>query len=110
MKDEPSSATWLAAQLSQETRGHVTAYKCARNATELAKLARRAHSIAVRACNFPDVETEKPRARIKAAANAILQDYSASVLSLHTDPRGGFGMIIKLASGAKNGWADGWGL
>lgn len=136
---EPNPETRLAAQLARETHAnesHVitgrmfTAYVCARDATELCALARRATRLAVKACNGEgtwcvdpqtydrgywswteqdEAKNEKALERIAKRIGEIVTPYGAKLLTVHGDPRGCV-VRIQLASDATNGIGEGWGL
>lgn len=99
------------------------ATRTAADAAELARIAAGAKRRSERACNgnghydgrswvwdeTDDAKRERSDARATARANEILAPYGATVLEIGGDPRGP-GMRVSLASGARNGWGDGWAV
>lgn len=136
-RKEPAPAVRLAAQLTAECHKRIvyderkhegkSVYAIARDAEELVRLAKRATSLAVRQCNgvirwepgatrphatwteADESACERAKERIRKRADEILQPYGGKVLTISGDPRGCV-MRLSLASGAQNGFGEGWGL
>ena len=108
------------------TRGKTLA-EIAADAEELVRLAKRARRYAGIQCNgiarrvpgtgvyhmtwneADDAWLERARGRIEKRATALLTPYGAKLLTVSGDPRG-YVMRFELASGARNGIGEGWGL
>lgn len=116
-------AAVLTAEVAHESPLPGDAMRTAADATELVRIAAAARRRSERACNGEghysergwawdendDARRERADARATDRANKILEPYGAKVQELGGDPRGP-GMRIALASGARNGWGDGWAI